>query len=317
MISLFDSRRKIISLALTVITATVAVFVVSYQVVDKFARTSDNIYYGKSQAVLAQQIREELAKQPHYQAVSFTTIDNLTLQGFMFLRPNAQGSILLCHGYKGSKEYLYAFLEIFPDFNLLMFDFRASGESEGKYISLGYHEYKDVLAAAEFLKNHSSHEIPFYILGFSMGGGAALRAAARTPGLAQAYIIDSSYSDLRSMFLRGYALRVGLPYYPFFPIIQGMFHYFANCNIDDVNSIAEVRKINEPILFIHSCDDNFITPDHSIRLYANAQNELSKIWIGPHARHGFLHTYHPQVYRRKILNFLKNINPSNTQEYLT
>ena len=305
MFSLFNSRRKIISLTLTAITVTIAVFIVSYQIVLKFAYTSDNIYYGKSQAAVAQELREELMKMPDCTPVTFATSDHLTLKGFLFSRPHAIGNILLCHGYKGAKEFMYGLLEIFDNFNVFMFDFRASGESEGKYISLGYHEHKDVLAAARFFKARVPKNLPFIILGFSMGGGATLRAAAHNPGLAQAYIIDSSFSDLRSMFLRGYALRVGLPYYPFFPVIQSMFHHFADCNVDEVNSVAAVRMINEPIMFIHSCDDNFITPDHSIRLYANALNEHSKVWIGPKARHGFLHANYPALYHRKILHFLK------------
>lgn len=313
MISLFDSRRKIISLVLTLITVTIAVFVVSYQITLKFAYASDNVYFGKSQFAVAKELRDELLRMPGCTPVTFTSLDNLTLRGFLFTRPNAVGNVLICHGYKGAKEFMYGFLEIFKEFNLLLFDFRASGESDGKYISLGYHEYKDVLSAAKFLKASTTENLPLVVMGFSMGGGAALRAAAHNPGMAQAYIIDSTYSDLRSMFLRGYALRVGLPYYPFFPVIKAMFHYFSNCNIDEVNSVAAVRMINEPIMFIHSCDDNFITPDHSIRLYSNAQNEASKVWIGPKARHGFLHSYHPQLYRRKVARFLKETIDIDTQ----
>lgn len=306
MIPLFNSRRKIISLILTAITATIAVLFVSYQIVLKFAYISDNIYFGKSQAAVAQELREELIKMPGCTPITFSTSDKLNLRGFLFTRPNAVGNVLVCHGYKGSKEFMYGFLSIFKEFNVLLFDFRASGESDGSYISLGYHEYKDVLSAVKFLKASTSDQLPFIIMGFSMGGGATLRAASLNPGLANAYIIDSTYSDLRSMFVRGYTLRVGLPYYPFFPVMQAMFHYFANCNVDEVNSVAAVHMINEPIMFIHSCDDNFITPDHSIRLYANAQNDLSRIWIGPKARHGFLHAYHPQAYRRKVMRFLKD-----------
>jgi hypothetical protein len=105
MVTLFNSRRKIISLILTILTATVAVLFVSYQVVIKFAYASDNIYYGKSQACVAHELREELRKISSCMQVSFKTTDDLTLRGFMFLRPNAKGNILLCHGYKGSKDF--------------------------------------------------------------------------------------------------------------------------------------------------------------------------------------------------------------------
>ncbi|MBM3887271.1 alpha/beta fold hydrolase, partial [Candidatus Dependentiae bacterium] len=298
------SRRKILSFILTLITVALAMIFISYQVVNKFACNADNVYYGKSQAAVAAEIREEIQERPDCEPISFKNSDNQTLRGFLFKRPLAIGTLLLCHGYKGSKEFMYGFLDMFPDFNLLIFDFRASGESDGQYISMGYHEYKDVYAACKFLKANTPQDLPFIILGFSMGGGATLRAASQYPGLAQAFIIDSTFSDLRSMFLQGYSKRVSLPYYPFFPLTEAMFRYVANCNVNEVNSVAATRMINEPILFIHSCSDEFITPDHSIKLYANALNQASKIWIGPHARHGLLHAHHPEIYGKKVRKFL-------------
>ena len=314
MIGLFDSRRKVISFILTAITVTIAIIIVSYQIVYKFAVNSDNVYYGRSQAALAAEIREEIKRRPDCEPITFKNDDNQTLHGFLFKRPDAIGTMLLCHGYKGSKEFMYGFLDIFSDFNLLAFDFRASGESDGSYISMGYHEYKDILVACKILKANTPPGLPFVILGFSMGGSATLRAASRNPGLADAYIVDSTFSELRAMFLQGYTKRVGLPFYPFFPIIQKMFHYISNCDINDVNSIAATRMINEPIMFVHSCDDEFITPDHSVKLYANAQHEESMVWIGPHARHGFLHAYFPALYSQKSRRFLKKaigLRPKN------
>lgn len=305
MFGLFDSRRKIISLFLTVLTVSAAVLVISYQVVIKFAYAADNVYYGRSQAAVAKEINQEMRKNSNCHPVVFKTSDDLSLEGFLFTKPNAIGNILICHGYKNSKEFMYSFLDIFEDFNVLIFDFRAHGESEGQYISLGYHEHKDVVAAAKLLQNRTSRKLPFIILGFSMGGAAVIRAASLHPGIANAYIIDSSYSELQSMFLRGYSLKTGLPYYPFFPVIRALFHFFANCNIDDVNSASSVRMINEPMLFIHSCNDTFVTPDHGIKLYANAQNEFSSMWIGPKARHGYLHAIYKSLYRHKVQIFLK------------
>lgn len=305
MFGLFDSRRKIISLVLTVLTVSFVIFVISYQVVIKFAYAADNVYYGRSQAAVAKEINQEMRKNANCHPVAFKTSDGLSLQGFLFTKKNAFGNILICHGYKNSKEFMYTFLDIFEDFNILIFDFRAHGKSEGQYTSLGYHEYKDVVAAAKLLQTRTSRKLPFIILGFSMGGAATIRAASLYPGLANAYIIDSSFSDLQSMFLRGYSLRTGLPYYPFFPVIRAIFHFFANCNIDDVNSASSVRMINEPMLFIHSCDDTFVTPDHGIKLYANSQNENSSMWIGPKARHGYLHSIYKALYQHKVRTFLK------------
>lgn len=265
----------------------------------------DRVFYGKKQSDLAAEIGTELLQRDDVSQVVITTEDNMRLSGLLFKRNNAKANLVLCHGYKGSKEFMYAYIDLFKDFNILLFDFRAHGKSAGYITSLGCHEYKDVIAASNFLRKHSrASSIPLILLGISMGGASCLKAMEMKADVADCMIIDSTFADLEKMFLRGYYLKVRLPYYPFFPVIRGIFHYLGNCDIKKMSTTECVKSIKHPILFIHSCNDSFITPENSVQLYAHAQHNKTRLWIGPKCRHGWLHTYHPKLYKHKVDKFL-------------
>lgn len=306
----FSFKKKIFVSIAILITLAFVVVSLSYHMIYMLLYTSDSIFYGKKQSVLAQEIREELFKFNEIQNVKFQTVDNLTLSGIVVKRTKAKANLLLCHGYRASKEFMYSFIDLFPDFNILLFDFRAHGQSEGKMISIGCHEYKDVMAAADFMKKTMYKQdgvpLPFIILGISMGAASTLKAASLDSNLCDALIIDSTFSDLNKILIKGFSIKSGLPYYPFFPIIRHFFESVADCKICEMNPAKCVEKITKPILFIHSCNDNFISPKHGLRLYEHAGlSRYAKVWIGPRCRHGFLHSYYSDMYKRKVNGFLR------------
>jgi len=302
------SLKIIIALFMGLAFVCLAILGISYRVVNKFTNAGDIIIYGKRQSELTKNIRDELLQRKDIKVHAFATDDGFTLTGFLFERENAQANLLLCHGYRGGKEFMYGYIDMFPKYNIFMFDFRAHGQSSGDFTSLGCHEYKDVIAASKFFKQslakNKQDTLPMIALGISMGGASCLKASETAPNLADVFIIDSTYSELKTMFLRGFSLKVGLPYYPFFSIIQTMFHYMVNCDMRNMAPVECVKKLRKPVYFIASCSDNFITPDNSLRLYSAALSPKTKLWIGPKCRHGWLHTYHQDIYKRKMKKFL-------------
>ena len=108
------------------------------------------------------------------------------------------------------KEFFNHCIDIFPTFNVLLFDFRAHGQSGGKYRTLGCHEYKDVIAAAQFLNEKTKtnknlpNNLPLIIWGFSMGGSAALKSLEYEPNIADAFIVDSGFGDLRTVIYHSF-----------------------------------------------------------------------------------------------------------------
>lgn len=295
-----------------VFIALMMVMGISYYTVYRFVSAGDRIVYGTKLSTLTLDIRDELLKRTDVQTVTFDTSDDFTLHGLLFARPKAQANLVLCHGYQGCKEFMYGLIDMFPTYNILAFDFRAHGQSPGSTTSIGCHEYKDVIAATDFMKNYDKN-IPLIVLGISMGGASALKAAEMKQDLCDALIIDSTFSELKTMFLRGFMLKVKLPYYPFFPLARAIFHYVNNCDIHNMSPFESVKKITQPILLIHSCNDKFINPENSLQLFSVAQNKSTRLWIGPRCRHGWLHTYHAPMYQKKVLRFLNQtvFDPKN------
>lgn len=304
---MFKNRRYLLYFGI-IFVAIVVILAISYYTISQFTFVGDRVIYGKKQSAIAAEIRQELLQRKDVERVTFKTSDGLNLVGFLFKRPQAKANLILSHGYRGSKEFMYGYLDIFSEFNILMFDFRAHGESAGAVISLGCHEYKDVIAAVQFMqeKTKLDQPLPLILLGISMGGAASLKAAEMESDVCNALIIDSTFAELRTIFTKGFSIRTGLPYYPFLPVIKTMFHHFANCDIQHMSPLESVKKIKQPILFIHSCNDTFIRPENSLQLYTNALHNRTKIWIGPKCRHGWLHTYYADLYKRKVFKFFRD-----------
>lgn len=293
-----------------IIIISILVSGISIYTVLRFTTPTDRIVFGKKQSLLAAELRKELLKRPDVCSVDFMSDDGLKLAGLLAWRQHAQAYMIVCHGYRGNKEFMQKFLDIFPEFTILFFDFRAHGQSEGNAISVGYHEHKDVIAAKKFLKEYAATKsatknLPFILVGLSMGGASILKAAELEPELADVYIIDSTFSHLTKMFLRGFLLKTNLPYYPFFYLVKAFFHWLTASDMQLVSPQESVRKIYKPILFIHSCNDSVIPPSSSLKLYAASKHPQSKMWVGPRCRHAWLYLSCTTAYRKKIMKFLK------------
>ncbi len=115
------------------------------------------------------------------QNVSFVGGDNLTLRGW-YIPPQNGTVIILLHGYFADRTQM-----VFHALNLekagygaLLYDERAAGESDGSQRSFGWRDVADVGGALAFLKDKTTS---IAILGCSIGGQIALRAAAQYPQL--------------------------------------------------------------------------------------------------------------------------------------
>ena len=92
------------------------------------------------------------------------------------------------------RNILPALAFLHADFNLLLFDFRYLGESEGSYSTAGAKEVEDLLAAIRFLKRRGIKEVG--VCGFSMGGAVGLMAIDKAPEI-KAVVSESSYASLQ------------------------------------------------------------------------------------------------------------------------
>lgn len=295
-----------------IIPSFIVISIVSYIALKKLVFPSDITRKdGKLVSEYAAEKRTGFLRNENVKEVSFPSKDGIRLAGLLIKRSNAIGNILLCHGYQSCKESMIDFVEMFSEYNVLLFDFRAHGQSKGKFRTLGCHEYKDVIAAADFLREQTKQPgasfnlLPQIILGFSMGGASALYAVGFDPNICDLLIADSAFSSLKSVMYYAFTLKSGLPYYPFLPVIERVVNFWANCDISKTCPYESLKKFNKPIFFIHSCVDEVVPPSDSLLLFSYATNEKNKLWIGPKCGHGRLRKDFSEIYRKKITKFIR------------
>ena len=237
-----------------------------------------------------------------YEDVSFRTADRLTLRGWHI--PSAKTTdktLILLHGYPADKgDILPALAFLHGDFNLLLFDFRYLGESEGSYSTAGAKEVEDLLAAIRFIKSTGIKEVGEW--GFSMGGAGALMAIEKAPEI-RAVISESSYSSLAQMALQLFGIP--LLNYPVAYLVGFWANLFLGIDLRDVSPAERVRNATIPILLIHSSTDAVIPFSHAQSLReALANNSRAEFWF----KEGFVHGQLGSDYQSRVRNFFhKNL----------
>lgn len=221
-----------------------------------------------------------------YEDVSFRTADGLMLRGWHVpAAKKTDGTVILLHGYPADKGNILpplAFLQ--EQFNLLLFDFRYLGESEGRYSTAGAKEVEDLLAAVRFLKSRGIDEVGVW--GFSMGGAVALMAIENAPEI-RAVVAESSYANLADMALQ--LFRVPLINYPIAYLIRLWANLFLGIDLREVSPADKIRNSTIPILITHSSADAVIPFAQAKALQeALADNPRAEFWFSEDFAHGQL-----------------------------
>ncbi len=237
------------------------------------------------------------------QEVHFTATDNVHLAGWLAIASPRAPTIILVHGFKGSRldmlpwaRFLYA-----GGYNVLLFDSRGCGESEGWSIALGAREADDVLGAVHYLQGRSDLlNKRLGTLGMSLGAGVVLLAAAHEPALL-ATVADSAWADESAQVSRMGSIG-RLPVLPYEPALVDA---LIQAHLADARPIAVIHQIAPRALFlIHSADDrNATTPlQGEQELYA-AAGAPKQQWIAPSGGHVGAISAHKAEYEQRVLAF--------------
>jgi fermentation-respiration switch protein FrsA (DUF1100 family) len=236
-----------------------------------------------------------------YEAVQLKTSDGLKLAAWFLPGQENKGTIILGHGYPADKSDLidYAKFLVEGGYNVLMFDWRYFGQSEGKYTTLGYNERKDVLAAVDYLKSRvDADALKIGAFGFSFSGANFI--VTKSPDI-KAIVADSTHIGLDKM-----AERVFVNFGP----LKGLFIWptgmlakiFLGVNINEVDTLAAVKDLEVPIFFIHGKLDSQIPYQDSEALFQAASGS-KELWLVEGAEHGLTRAFGGKEYEERILNF--------------
>ncbi len=240
-----------------------------------------------------------------YENISFKTSDNILIKGwFIHSKNKTDKTIIVCHGYPFDKNNILQGVYFLAErFNLLLFDFRYFGESQGKYTTLGFKEKKDFLAAVDYLKSRNIAKIG--ALGFSLGAATIIMANSED---VKAIVADSSYANIDKMVERTYFIFPGFTKLPFVFLTKLYAGIFLGMETKDIAPVNDIPEIKVPVLLIHGEKDSQIPVENSKILYEASNKNKTELWIVPEADHGYAHYLYPEIYEQKLFEvFEKNL----------
>lgn len=209
-----------------------------------------------------------------YEEITFPATDGKNLSGWLVYSPEARGTIICCHGYPANKSDIFpAASFLYPKFNLFLFDFRGHGDSQGRLVSFGLREDRDILGAIDYIRrNPKISKLPVGIWGYSFGGAVAIKACMQSKEI-KALVTDSTYASFPEMIIQYYGNLGPLKY-----LFGSMGKFLGNIFVKGKGRLSQlspenfIDSLNIPILIIHASDDPFIPVEHAKRLYQRAEH---------------------------------------------
>jgi fermentation-respiration switch protein FrsA (DUF1100 family) len=215
--------------------------------------------------------------------------------------------MILSHGVTvhslNSMKYARLFLKL--GWNVVLYDHRRHGKSEGKTTSYGYYEKLDLQSVVHWVKEQFGSTISLGIHGESMGAATTLLYAGMEDG-ADFYIVDCPFSDLEELLAYRLKQDFHLPKQLVMPAANIILKWREGYSFKDVSPISVVDQIKHPVLFIHSREDDYILPKMTEQLHAKKMGE-KRMYLAPVGTHARSYADNPEEYEQVIESFLEKI----------
>ncbi|MBV9171637.1 MAG: alpha/beta hydrolase [Chloroflexi bacterium] len=237
--------------------------------------------------------------------------DSMRISGWFFAAPECESqprpTVVLCHGvWTGRRECLPLALKFrAAGYNVLCFDFRAHGASDGRFTSVGFHETNDVLGAVHYLRTRPEVDpARIAVIGFSMGAAATIQAAARCPDIA-AVVADSAYASFVDAAKYSFSLVTRVPHFPIAPIAMRWAKWIVRVDADRLRPVDVIRQIApRPLLITHGVLDEIVPVRHAYTLFQAAE-EPKELWVVQGAHHVGARDTDPDAYYERVERFLR------------
>ena len=215
-------------------------------------------------------------------------------------------AVIIIPGRMESCQYCYYFSEPYraAGYNVLAIDNRAHGHSEGKVSTLGYREYRDLLAWGKLLHDElGAREV--YLHGVCIGASAALFALTSPdcPDYFSGMTSDGMYVTFSESF-RFHMTEKNRPIFPLFPLTMMWIRIVSGADVVHDGPIYRIGNMKKPILMIQSREDIYSLPERAQELYDACGSETKKLVYFDHGAHSRVRCNAQELYDKTIRDFL-------------
>ncbi len=261
---------------------------------------ADQLDRGPRSHVTPAESAQAFADFPGLEDVTLRTSDELTLRGW-FAPGSRRAAVIFTHGGGGNRMDLYAEARLIAHhgYGVLLYDSRASGESDGDLATRGDREQRDVEAALDFVSSRREVDPDrIALVGFSIGAASVAMVAA-SDVRARAVILCALWTSLEEELKKNLGKYGPLSWGPnLFALARDGVH------IDNVRPIDRIAAISpRPILMIAGAHDGD-TPLPVMRRVFAAAREPKELWVLDDAGHGGYFAAAPAEYESRVIGFL-------------
>lgn len=242
-----------------------------------------------------------------YEEINVMAAEGIKLNSWLIKSTQpARGTIVYLHGVADCKIDGIRLAKLLHDkhFNVMLYDARSHGESDGAFCTYGYFEKYDVLKIIDYLQTRTDVSIgKIGIFGTSMGAAVALQAAAIDRRIT-AVVAENSFSTLRSIFDDYQKRMVRLPFHYLRNIVIKRSELMAKFKANDVSPLESVKQLHIPILYIYGTDDHLINCQYTLNLYEQTPG-MKEIFPIRGAKHNDTWKVAGVLYETRLLNFFE------------
>ena len=190
------------------------------------------------------------------------TGDGLTLRGWNCVAVGQRrGSVVYLHGVADNRSSAVGVIDWLTQrgFDVVAYDSRAHGESDGSVCTYGFYEKRDLKLVIDSLPLG-----PVLLMGNSLGAAVAIQGAVGSERVV-GVIAAEAFSDLRTI-----AIERAPRFLPR-PVIARAFRVAEERGHFDVAAVSPVvaaASLRIPVLLIHGANDVDTRPEHSRRIFA-------------------------------------------------
>lgn len=263
--------------------------------------------YGKKLSEMKAEGLEWLKNRP-FENHTIKTFDGLTLRGKFYKTENARATVMLVHGYRSWPERDFGtVVKYFGEngFNIFMYDRRAHGKSDGRYITFGVLDRYDLRDWTVYVDALCENRLPILWDGISMGGATVCMASSlELPENLKAIVADCPYTTPKEEIRYSMSHYYHIPPFPLIYTVDWAARLVAKYGFTECDSRKEVAKTKIPVFFAHGQADNFV-PHYMGKEIYDACSSPKEFFSVPDAIHGFSYIVATEEYQRRLTDFLE------------
>ena len=245
---------------------------------------------------------------PQPEKVEFVGEQNTTLRG-KFWPGQSDKAIIVVHGIDGpSFEMLphVAYLHR-SGYNVLLYDNRGRGESDGGFSTLGYLEWRDVLSAINWMRARpevNPNKIGLH--GLSLGAACVIMAAAKDESI-RGVLAESPFISMTIMLAHIANKLTRIPRFALGSMLTIVFDWSLGTRLRTVDPRAAVAKLSPRPIFIIDAAKDQLFPENTAHTVYEAAGPPKTFWQVENAAHANCWHTRPEEFEQRALAFWQGV----------